>query len=140
MLVGGIRPPLYCLPILKKETDRQALLEAACSGHPSFFAGTDSAPHAIGAKESACGCAGIYTGRHALELYAEAFESQGALEKLEAFCSLNGARFYELPPNPDRVSLRRSDSPIPERIAFGDQELVPFRAGETLRWSAINAN
>ncbi|TCP15153.1 dihydroorotase [Crenobacter luteus] len=134
MLVGGIRPHYYCLPILKRESHREALLKAATSGSAKFFLGTDSAPHPKGAKESACGCAGLYTAHAAIELYAEAFESVGALDKLEAFASLNGPAFYGLPVNADTVTLVKEDWYVPHTVAFGETELVPMRAGEPVRW------
>ncbi|MGC9458066.1 MAG: dihydroorotase [Halothiobacillaceae bacterium] len=135
MLVGGIRPHYYCLPVLKRERHREALIEVATGGNPRFFMGTDSAPHPRGAKESACGCAGAYTACAALELYAEVFEAAGALDRLEAFTSLNGPRFYGLPPNEDLVVLRRESWVVPEQFTVADgSELVPLRAGETLRW------
>ncbi|MBV9859535.1 MAG: dihydroorotase [Alphaproteobacteria bacterium] len=134
LFAGGIRPHLYCLPIAKREKHRLALRRAATSGSPSFFLGTDSAPHAVPTKENACGCAGIFTGFCALELYAEVFEEEGALDRLEAFASLNGPAFYRMRPNEARVTLRREPLAVPERIGEGDTALVPFRAGETLRW------
>ncbi len=132
MLVGGIRPHYYCLPILKRERDRQALVEAATSGDPSFFLGTDSAPHAVGAKESDCGCAGCFTALNALELYAEAFDAVGALDRLEAFASEFGPRFYGLPLNEGRVRLERATQTVAASMPFGELEVRPFRAGETL--------
>lgn len=137
MFQGGIRPHLYCLPVLKRENHRRALIEAATSGNPKFFLGTDSAPHAVGAKESACGCAGIYTAHAALALYAEAFEDAGALDRLEAFASHYGADFYGLPRNATTVTLVREPWTVPERLRFGDTTLVPLRAGETLRWRVV---
>ena len=134
LFLGGIRPHHYCLPVLKRETHREALIEAATSGNPKFFLGTDSAPHARGTKEAACGCAGIYTAHAALELYATAFEEMGALDKLEGFASLFGAQFYGLPPNRGTVTLVREQWRVPERLRFGDDELVPLRAGETIAW------
>ena len=135
MLVGGIKPHYYCLPVLKRESDREALLEAATSGNPKFFMGTDSAPHTRNAKESACGCAGAYTAYAALELYAEAFDSVNALDKLEGFTSLHGPAFYGLPPNEDTVTLRREDWTAPTAISLENGEsLIPLRAGETLHW------
>jgi len=131
---GGVHPHHYCLPVLKRETHRQALLEAATSGNPRFFAGTDSAPHPRYAKECACGCAGIYTAPAALELYAEVFESLDALDKLEAFVSFHGADFYHLPRNKDTVSLEKRDWNLPEHFTFGDDVVVPLRAGETIHW------
>ncbi|WP_421684050.1 dihydroorotase [Stutzerimonas urumqiensis] len=134
MLVGGIRPHFYCLPILKRNVHQEALLDAATSGNPKFFLGTDSAPHAQHAKESACGCAGCYTAFAALELYAEAFETRNALDRLEAFASHFGPDFYGLPRNTGTVTLVREDWTVPAQLPFGDRELVPLRAGETLRW------
>lgn len=135
MLAGGIRPHYYCLPILKREQHRQALLKAATSGSAKFFLGTDSAPHAKGDKESSCGCAGAYTAPAAIELYAMAFESVGALDKLEAFASLNGPRFYGLAPNADKVTLVRREWQLPESYPYAaGQTIVPLQAGETLAW------
>ncbi len=134
MLAGGIRPHFYCLPVLKRESHRQALLTAATSGSPKFFLGTDSAPHARGLKETACGCAGCYTAPAALELYATAFDAVGALDRLEGFASHHGADFYRLPRNPDSITLRRTEWRIPEQCAFGTDTLTPFLAGETLHW------
>ncbi len=134
MLVGGIKPHYYCLPILKRNLHQQALLEAAVSGNRRFFLGTDSAPHAIGAKESSCGCAGCYTAPAAIELYAEAFDMMGALDKLEAFASFNGPDFYGLPRNQDTITLVKEDWTMPESIAFGDNRVKPLRAGETISW------
>ena len=134
MLVGGIRPHFFCLPILKRETHRKALLEAATSGNPKFFLGTDSAPHPKSQKESACGCAGCYTAFAAIELYAEAFESVGRLEALEGFASVHGASFYELPLNEQRITLKRSSWTAPPSLPFGDEILIPLRAGENLHW------
>lgn len=137
MFRGGIRPHFFCLPVIKRETHRQALVEAAVSGNPKFFLGTDSAPHPVGAKESACGCAGIYTARGALELYAEVFEDAGALDRLEAFASFHGADFYGLPRNAGTVTLRREAWTMPERLPLGDADLVPLRAGESVRWRVV---
>lgn len=134
MFRGGIRPHHYCLPVLKRERHRQALVAAATSGDPKFFLGTDSAPHPRGAKESACGCAGVYTAHAALELYAQAFEEAGALHRLEGFASLFGADFYGLPRNTGRVTLVKEDWEVPGSYALGDTELVPLYAGERLRW------
>ncbi|HKS88301.1 MAG TPA: dihydroorotase [Stellaceae bacterium] len=131
---GGIRPHLYCLPIAKRDEHRRALRRAATSGNPAFFLGTDSAPHAQPTKETACGCAGIFTAPAALEIYAEAFEEEGALDRFEAFASLNGPAFYRLPPNEARITLRRDAWTVPGRIGDGDSVVVPFRAGEALRW------
>lgn len=136
IFTGGIRPHYYCLPVLKRETHREALVAAAVSGSPRFFLGTDSAPHARGLKEHACGCAGCYTGLHAMELYAEAFEAAGALDKLEAFASFNGPAFYNLPRNSGTLTLSREDWELPAELPFGDTTLVPLRGGETLRWKA----
>lgn len=134
LLVGGIKPHYYCLPILKTERDRQALLQAATSGDPRFFLGTDSAPHGRGSKENGCGCAGCYTGAQALELYATAFAQVDKLARLEDFASRFGAEFYGLPLNAGTVSLVRRPQPIPATLAFGSDELVPFWAGRTLDW------
>jgi dihydroorotase len=134
MFRGGMRPHMYCLPVLKRETHREALIAAATSGNPKFFLGTDSAPHAVGAKESACGCAGIYSAHAALELYAEAFEDAGALDKLEAFASFYGADFYRLPRNKSTITLRRENWTAPPSLKLGDESLVPLRAGESIRW------
>ena len=134
MLVGGIRPHHYCLPVLKRERHRLALLEAATSGNRKFFLGTDSAPHAQGAKEAACGCAGMYTAHAAIELYAEAFESVGALHRLEGFASFHGPDFYRLPRNTQHIHLHRQAWTVPETLPFGADQLVPFRAGGQLGW------
>jgi len=131
---GGIRPHLYCLPIAKREAHRLALRRAATSGRPCFFLGTDSAPHAIPTKETACGCAGIFTAATALELYAQVFDSEGALDTFEAFASLNGPEFYRLPVNEARVTLRREAWAAPEKVGDGALAVMPFRAGETLSW------
>jgi dihydroorotase len=131
---GGIRPHLYCLPIAKRENHRQALRRAATGGSTKFFLGTDSAPHAIPTKETACGCAGIFCAPNALELYAEVFEEEGALDRLEAFASLNGPNFYRLPINETRVTLRRTPNVVPSSVGEGALAVSPFRAGETLRW------
>lgn len=138
MLAGGIRPHYYCLPILKRGTHQQALIKAATSGSPKFFLGTDSAPHAKDKKEAACGCAGSYTAYAAIELYAEAFEDAGAIDKLEAFASHFGADFYGLPRNTDTITLIKQDWQVPDTLNLGDQPLVPLRAGETLRWQLQN--
>jgi dihydroorotase len=134
LFAGGLRPHHYCLPVLKRETHRQALIKAVCSGNPRFFLGTDSAPHAAHTKEAACGCAGCYTAPLALGLYAEAFEAAGALDRLEAFASLNGAAFYGLPPNADKITLRRESWKVPDNYEYGKDKLVPLRAGETVAW------
>jgi len=134
LFAGGLRPHLYCLPVLKRERHRQALVAAATSGNPRFFLGTDSAPHAAGAKESACGCAGIYSAHAAIELYAEVFERADALDRLEAFASLHGPDFYGLPRNSASITLRREDWTVPETLPFGDERLVPLRAGERVGW------
>ncbi|WP_354683196.1 dihydroorotase [Cupriavidus necator] len=136
IFTGGIRPHYYCLPVLKRETHREALVAAATSGSPRFFLGTDSAPHARGLKEHACGCAGCYTALHAMELYAEAFDAAGALDKLEAFASFNGPAFYSLPRNTGTLTLEREDWELPAELPYGDTTLVPLRGGETLRWKA----
>ncbi len=134
IFAGGIRPHLYCLPIAKREKHRLALRRAAASGNERFFLGTDSAPHAFTTKETACGCAGIFTAPCALEIYTEVFEEEAALDRLEAFASLNGPQFYRLPPNEARITLRREPLVVPPLIGERDNAVVPFRAGETLRW------
>ena len=134
---GGIRPHYYCLPILKREEDRRALLEAATGGNPRFFAGTDSAPHPRELKENACGCAGIYSAHAGLEFYADAFELNGALDQLEAFVSFHGADFYGLPRNSEKVTLRKETWRVPDDYQFGDNRLTPLRAGESLSWKMI---
>ena len=131
---GGIRPHYYCLPILKRERHRQALIRAATGGNPKFFLGTDSAPHPRRGKETACGCAGCYTAHAALELYAEAFDSVGALDRLEAFASFHGPDFYGLPRNTGTVTLVREPQTLPETLPFGDSQIKPLRGGETLSW------
>ena len=137
MLVGGIRPHYYCLPILKRQTHQQALLTAATSGSPKFFLGTDSAPHAIHAKEAACGCAGSYTAHAAIELYAEAFEQMNALDKLEGFASFYGADFYGLPRNTDTITLVKEEWQVPDNYAFGQSVVVPIRAGDKIAWRVL---
>lgn len=135
MLVGGIRPHFYCLPILKRQSHQRRLLEVATSGNPKFFLGTDSAPHATNAKENACGCAGCYTAPHALLLYATAFESVNALDKLEGFASIFGAKFYGLPINTGTVTLVKDTTTLPECYPYlNDQSLTPFLAGESIKW------
>lgn len=132
---GGVRPHYYCLPILKREVHRKALLDAATSDSPRFFLGTDSAPHSKGLKENACGCAGCYTALHAMELYATAFDQAGKLDRLEAFASLRGPDFYGLPRNTETISLQRGAFVIPNELAFGQETIVPLAAGETLGWT-----
>lgn len=134
MLAGGIRPHYYCLPILKRNIHQEALIKAATSGSPKFFLGTDSAPHMKHAKEAACGCAGSYTAHAAIELYAETFEAAGALDKLEAFASLNGPDFYGLPRNSDTITLVKESWDVPASYPLGDDLVVPIRAGETINW------
>ena len=134
---GGIRPHYYCLPILKREVHRQALVDAATSGSPRFFLGTDSAPHPKGLKEHACGCAGCYTALHAMELYAEVFEAVNALDKLEGFASLFGPDFYRLPRNTEQVTLQKREWLIPDELTLGDTVLVPLDAGRKLGWKFI---
>ena len=134
---GGIRPHYYCLPVLKRETHRIALVEAATSGNPRFFLGTDSAPHPKGLKEHACGCAGCYTALHALELYAEAFEAAGALDKLEGFASFFGPDFYRLPRSTARVTLQRENWTLPAELVAGEATVVPLRAGESIGWRLV---
>jgi dihydroorotase len=134
---GGINPHYYCLPVLKREEHRLALLTAATSGDERFFLGTDSAPHAVHAKESACGCAGCYTALHAMELYASAFEQAGALDKLEAFASLNGPNFYGLPVNEGSITLKREAWTIPPSVPMGEHQLVPLDAGQQIHWKML---
>ena len=134
MLVGGVRPHLYCLPILKRNVHQQALRDVIASGNPRFFLGTDTAPHARHRKESSCGCAGVFNAPVALPAYATVFEEMGALSHFEAFCSENGPRFYGLPLNEERITLVREAWTVPESIALGEESLVPFLAGETLHW------
>lgn len=134
MFAGGIRPHAYCLPVAKREIHRLALRKAATSGSSKYFLGTDSAPHDKSAKESACGCAGIFNAPFALESYAAVFEEEGALDKFEAFASENGPRFYGLPLNEERIILERTDVVVPELLALEGLDVVPFHAGETLRW------
>jgi dihydroorotase len=134
LFAGGLRPHHYCLPVLKREPHRRALVKAATSGNPKFFLGSDTAPHARAEKECACGAAGIYTAHAALELYAEAFEAAGALERLEAFASHFGADFYGLPRNAGNVTLEKAEWEVPREYPFGDDVVIPLRAGEKLRW------
>ncbi|GKW49753.1 dihydroorotase [Halomonas sp. NCCP-2165] len=137
MLVGGIRPHYYCLPVLKRESHREALLSAASSGSRKFFLGTDSAPHAKGAKESACGCAGAFTAPAAIELYATAFEQAGALDRLEGFASHHGPDFYGLARNARTITLKRETWTLPESLPYGDEVIVPLMAGERLHWKLV---
>ncbi|MDD2608199.1 MAG: dihydroorotase [Giesbergeria sp.] len=137
IFTGGIRPHYYCLPVLKRETHRLALVQAATSGQPQFFLGTDSAPHPAHLKEHASGCAGCYTAHAAMELYAEAFDNAGAIDKLEGFASLHGPAFYGLPPNQGTITLQRESWTTPESFAFGEAQLKPLRAGEALAWRLI---
>ncbi|HOE41868.1 MAG TPA: dihydroorotase [Rhodoferax sp.] len=134
IFTGGIRPHYYCLPVLKRETHRRALLAAATSGNPKYFLGTDSAPHAVHLKEHASGCAGCYTAHTAMAMYAQAFDSVGALDRLEAFASFHGADFYGLPRNTGSITLKRESWTIPERFAFGQADLKPLCGGEVLAW------
>jgi dihydroorotase len=137
LFAGGLRPHHYCLPVLKREQHRLALLEAATSGNPKFFLGTDSAPHARTAKETDCGCAGIYTAHAGIELYCEAFAAAGRLERLEDFASRHGPAFYKLPVNQGTITLLDTPAPIPAEIPFGRDALVPFRAGGKVGWSIM---
>ena len=134
IFAGGLRPHHYCLPVLKREPHRRALVKAATSGNPKFFLGTDSAPHSRASKESDCGHAGIYTAHAAIELYAEAFEAAGALDKLEGFASHFGADFYGLPRNKAKVKLEKVKWKVPAEYPFGGDTVVPLRAGETIGW------
>ncbi|MBT3672612.1 MAG: dihydroorotase [Porticoccaceae bacterium] len=137
MLVGGIRPHLFCLPILKRDTHQQALVNAATSGNTKFFLGTDSAPHAQGAKESACGCAGCFSHHAAIELYAEVFGQAGAMDKLEAFASTNGPDFYGLPRNSSSIVLKKQQWQLPDSLPFEDTQIIPLGAGTTLNWKIV---
>lgn len=137
IFTGGIRPHYYCLPILKREQHRQALIKAATSGSPKFFLGTDSAPHAQSAKESACGCAGMYSAHAAIELYAEAFEQNNALDKLEGFASLFGAAFYQLPVNSEKITLIKEAHKVKNQYPFGTEAIIPLKAGEILQWKLL---
>ena len=137
MLVGGIRPHLFCLPILKRDIHQQALIRVATSGSHKVFLGTDSAPHAQGDKESACGCAGCFSHHAAIELYAEVFEQAGALDKLEAFASTNGPDFYGLPYNPVTIELKKQPWQLPDSVAFEDTQVIPLGAGTTLNWKLV---
>ncbi len=134
MLAGGIRPHYYCLPILKRNTHQEALIAAATSGSPKFFLGTDSAPHTKDKKEAACGCAGAYTAYHGIELYAQAFDNAGKLDKLEDFASTFGPKFYGLPCNTDTITLTKTDWQVPNTLPLGDDVLAPLLAGETIHW------
>jgi dihydroorotase len=136
---GGLRPHHYCLPVLKRERDREALLAAATSDDPRFFLGTDSAPHARPTKETVCGCAGIFSAHAAIELYAEAFAQAGRLDRLEAFASQRGADFYGVPRNAGRIRLRRESWTVPVQYRFGDSEVVPLRAGESIGWRRVES-
>ncbi|WP_198264178.1 dihydroorotase [sulfur-oxidizing endosymbiont of Gigantopelta aegis] len=141
MLVGGIKPHHYCLPVLKRETHRQALVKAAISGNQKFFMGTDSAPHSQQNKESACGCAGMFTAFAAIELYAEAFDAANALDKLEQFSSLNGPLFYGLEANSDKITLQREKWTVPDSFSLGNDDVViPLRAGQTIHWKRVTEN
>ena len=131
---GGIRPHMYCLPIAKREADRLALRQAVTSGNVKFFLGTDTAPHPVTAKETDCGCAGIFSAATALELYTEVFEEEGALENVEAFASLNGPAFYGQPVNESTITLKKGDTPVPQEIVAGGETVRPFRAGENISW------
>jgi dihydroorotase len=135
MFKRGLRPHAYCLPVAKREEHRRSVRRAATSGSPKFFLGTDSAPHPRHAKESGCGCAGIFNAPFAIEAFATVFEEEDALDKLEAFASVNGARFYGLPLNEGTITLRREPEEVPDALGFGDIELIPFLAGRTLGWS-----
>ncbi len=139
MLVGGIKPHHYCLPVLKRESHREALVKAAISGNKKFFMGTDSAPHSKHNKETACGCAGMFTAFAAIELYAEAFDNAGALDKLEQFSSLNGPLFYGLEVNSDKITLQREKWTVPDSYQFADDVVIPLRAGQTINWKIIDS-
>jgi dihydroorotase len=137
MFAGGIRPHAYCLPVAKREVHRLALRKAATSGDAKYFLGTDSAPHDRTAKESACGCAGIFNAPYALESYAAVFDEENALDKFEAFASLNGPRFYKLPLNEERLTLERKPHQVPEQMDLDGNSFIPFHAGETLGWTLL---
>lgn len=137
LLVGGIHPHHYCLPVLKRNTHQQALIKAAISGNPKFFLGTDSAPHPRTGKEASCGCAGIYSGHAAIELYAEAFEQAKALDKLEGFASFYGADFYHLPRNKQTISLQKQSWDVPDKLEYDSTELIPMRAGQQIHWKVV---
>jgi dihydroorotase len=137
LFTGGIRPHHYCLPVAKREEHRQALVEAAVSGIPKFFLGTDSAPHARHTKETDCGCAGIYTAHAGIELYAEAFDAAGALDQLQGFASHFGPDFYGLPRNSENITLERKEGLVPDELEYGQDKLVPFRAGGKLMWNLV---
>lgn len=137
MLAGGIKPHHYCLPVLKRESHRQALMAAAISGNKKFFMGTDSAPHARSKKETTCGCAGMFTAFAAIELYAEAFDNAGALNQLESFSSIHGPKFYGLQPNTDTITLKKEPWTVPQSYPYGDDVVVPLRAGQTINWKLI---
>jgi dihydroorotase len=137
MFKGGIRPHYFCLPVLKREQHREALVIAATGGNRKFFLGTDSAPHAQHTKENACGCAGCYTAHAAIEMYAEVFEAAGALDKLEGFASFYGADYYGLPRNSETITLRMDEWQVPTSVGFGEHQLVPLRAGETMKWKLV---
>jgi len=134
---GGIRPHYYCLPIAKREKHRLALRKAAISGSSKFFLGTDTAPHTIDAKESACGCAGIFNAPYAMESYAKTFDEEGALDRLEGFASEHGPNFYGLPLNEGQVTLTRRENLVPESLEIANNQIIPFHAGETLAWSVV---
>ena len=138
LLVGGIKPHLFCLPVLKRDRHQTALRAAVTSGNPRFFLGTDSAPHAQADKESSCGCAGCYTAHAALPLYAEVFEEEDALDRLEEFASFHGPDFYRLPSNSRSITLSRTDQTIPDSFPIGGDRLIPIRAGETVAWTTHN--
>lgn len=140
LFTGGIRPHHYCLPVLKREIHRETLVDAAISGSPRFFLGTDSAPHPRQAKESACGCAGMYSAPIAIELYAEIFEQMNALDKLEAFASFYGPDFYGLPRNSEQITLQKTDWTLPESFNFGEDQVIPLRAGKTIHWQLESAS
>ena len=140
IFTGGIRPHHYCLPILKREDHRQALVEAAISGNPKFFLGTDSAPHSQGAKESACGCAGMYTAYNAMELYTEVFDNAGELDHLEGFASIHGANFYDLPQNSGSITLKRESWEVPGYLPLGQEKVIPLRAGEACLWKMVSGS
>ena len=138
MLGHGMKPMLFCLPILKRDVHQQALIAAATSGDPSFFLGTDSAPHPVSEKETDCGCAGIFNAPSALEVYAQVFDEDGALDRLEAFASLNGPKFYGMPPNDGTVTLKRGERPADDRLTVGSEEILPFDTGKPVLWRVVS--
>jgi len=137
LLAGNLRPHHYCMPIVKREKHRLSLVDAATGGNPKFFLGTDSAPHPLGAKESSCGCAGVYTAHQAIPYYLELFEEAGKIDQLENFASRYGANFYGLPQNKEKITLVKESNPVSESLSFGNHKVIPFRSGQTLKWKLL---